>query len=176
MNISNKSILKIIFAILTIALSAQVTIPLGSIPITGQTLSILIWAFFLSPTESFLALTLYLVTGFLGLPVFADGASGLDKLTSRSGGFLVGFCFSAPIVSYFYQKAKINALHFIITWTAIGTLIILVFGVGRLSMLYGFEKGLEYGFLPLWKGALIKIILGSIIVWLLKNKLDSETT
>ena len=46
---------------------------------------------------------------------------------------------------------------------------IIAFGVGHLTYLYGFEKALEYGFYPFWQGAVVKIFLGAIIVFLLKN-------
>lgn len=46
----------------------------------------------------------------------------------------------------------------------VGTAIILLFGVGRLSQLYGWEKGIAYGFYPFWQGAIIKVILGAAVL------------
>ena len=162
---------KIIAAIVTIAIFAQITIDVGSIPITGQTLAILFWAFFLTPRQSILSLFFYLVLGFIGLPVFADGESGIGKLWGGSGGFLVGFIIGAFIVSYLYRKLKKDTILHIIMLTIVGTFVILLFGNIRLCAEYGIQKGLEYGFFPFWQGALIKILMGSIAVWLIKKYL-----
>jgi len=170
-----KSIVKITLAVITIAVAAQITIDVGAIPITGQTLAILCWAFFLSPKESVTALTTYLLLGFAGLPIFADGASGIQKLYGGSGGFLVGFLFAAGFISLYYNIIKSNTFFNILNLTFCGTLIILLFGVGRLSAIYGFEKGIEYGFTPFWKGALVKIIIGSILVWAIKKYTPAKT-
>ncbi|MEM9545685.1 MAG: biotin transporter BioY [Bacteroidota bacterium] len=156
---------------LTIAIAARVSIDVGNIPITGQTLAILAWAFFLSPVESLVVISGYLVLGFIGLPVFADGESGFDKLFGGSGGYLIGFLIASIIVSWLNQKWRVNSFSSILVLTLIGTIIILVFGVGRLITIYDLQKGIQYGFLPFWKGALIKIILGSFIVWRIKKLL-----
>jgi len=169
MNQKVKSIVKIFGAILTIAIGAQLTIDVGSIPITGQTLAILSWALFLTPREAIISLCSYLLLGFSGAPIFADGAFGIDKLYGGSGGYLIGFLIAAVSVSYLYIQSKSNAFTTILFLTTIGTIIILAFGIGRLMMLYGFEKGLEYGFYPFWKGALVKIFIGSVLVWAIKK-------
>jgi biotin transporter BioY len=47
----------------------------------------------------------------------------------------------------------------------IGTALILVCGLAQLTYLYGLDKALEYGFWPFWPGAIMKIILGAVIVY-----------
>ena len=174
MNKTVLSILKVIGAIITVSIGAQITVDIGPIPVTGQTLAILIWAFYLNVKESFFAMLFYLVLGFIGLPIFADGASGIEKLTGGSGGFLIGFVVASSIVSYLKAKSSVISLSKIIGLTTLGTLIILIFGVGRLSMLYGFEKGLEYGFFPFWQGAILKILIGAIVVFGINRLLKSN--
>ena len=168
--------IKIVAAVITIAIAAQVTFDVGSIPITGQTLAILAWAFFLSYQESLIALSLYLILGFIGAPVFADGASSIEKLYGGSGGYLIGFLVAAGFISYLYTQLKFSSFLRILGLTALGTLIILFFGVSRLIMMYGFDKGIEYGLAPFWQGALIKIIIGSILVWSIKGFLLKSKT
>ena len=48
---------------------------------------------------------------------------------------------------------------------AIGTALILICGIAQLTFLYGLDKALEYGFWPFWPGALVKIILGAVIIY-----------
>ena len=166
-----KDLSLIIAAVATIAVFAQMTIDVGSIPITGQTFAILFWAFFLTPKQSIIALIAYLILGFIGLPIFADGESGIEKLWGGSGGFLVGFVAGAFFVSHYHEKLKKNTLLHIILLTAIGTCIILLFGNIRLCAQYGIQNGLEYGFFPFWQGALIKVFIGSLVVWTIKKYL-----
>ncbi len=164
---------KLLLAVLLISLFAQLSIdlPIGetSIPITGQTFAVLLVGYYLGITWGTLAVCLYLLTGLLGLPIFADGKSGLAVLTGGSGGYLIGFIVGALLVAWL--RGQINAPIFIKAFglMALGTLVILIFGVGRLVQLYGLEKGLEYGFYPFWKGAIVKIVLGAIVVWAVDN-------
>lgn len=154
---------------IVISIAAQCTVDAGNIPITGQTLAILCSAFFLSPLESFCAISIYLIAGFVGFPVFADGESGIEKLIGGSGGYLAGFLVAATSVAYLHEKKKNSEFRYILLLTSLGTALILALGVGRLMTLYGFENGIAYGFTPFWKGALIKIFLGSAIVWFIKK-------
>ncbi len=177
MNQEIESSIRVIAAIITIAFAAQITIDIGPIPITGQTLAILCWAFFLSPGGAIMALLFYLILGFIGVPIFADRAHGLDKLYGGSGGYLIGFLIASGTISYLYTYSNSKSFITVISLTAVGTLIILLFGVGRLVMLYGFRNGIEYGLIPFWQGALVKIFIGSLIVWtikryILKSKLE----
>jgi len=142
MNIASKSpkslnlVLRIMIGIIAISISAQLTISVGDIPVTGQTLSILIIALLLQPKDTFFVLLGYLILGGSGLPIFADGASGIDKFTGGSGGFLIGFIFSSTFISYLFQRSKSKDWKDILMLTLLGTVIILIFGVGRLSMLW----------------------------------------
>ena len=164
-----KSIVRILRAVAIIAIAAQFTIDIGDIPITGQTLAILALAFFLNEKEAFLALSIYLIAGFCGAPIFADGAYGLEKLFGGSGGYLIGFLVAATFISYLQNRFKLTPFISILGCTLLGTVIILIFGISRLIMLHGFEKGIDYGLVPFWKGAIIKVIIGSLGVWAIKK-------
>jgi len=174
MNSKAISAIKVAGAIITIAIAAQITIDIGPIPITGQTLAILCWVFFLSPKESFAALLIYLLLGFSGTPIFSDGESGIEKLFGGSGGYLIGFLISGVLVSWLHHRINSTTYLSIFSLTLLGTCIILFFGVARLMMLYGFQQGIAYGFTPFWQGALVKVFLGALIVWGLKRSLSSN--
>ena len=153
-----------------IALSAQITINAGDIPISGQSLVVLLIPFFLSTRSTFISIIIYLILGVIGLPIFADFSSGFSKLTGGSGGFLIGFLISAICVSYLYRLRDNNRFLNIIGLTALGTAILLLVGNMWLTYLYRLDLALVYGFYPFWKGAIIKILLGSSLVWFIKNR------
>mgnify|MGYP002409466326 CR=1 FL=1 len=98
-----KSIVRISLfsALICIATVAIPPIPIFSIPVTLQTLIIMLTAFFLKPSEAFISVLLYLVLGFIGLPVFSGFNSGIAYILGPTGGFLLSFPISAFLISYF---------------------------------------------------------------------------
>jgi biotin transport system substrate-specific component len=73
-----------------IAVSAQVSIPMIPVPITLQTLAILMVGFAFGSRLGALTALVYLAEGFMGLPVFANGANGA-AFAGPTAGFLLGF-------------------------------------------------------------------------------------
>lgn len=86
-----------VFAALIAAFSLTPAIPIGPVPITLQTLAVVLAGLVLGPWRGFLANVLYLVVGFAGLPVFAGGAAGLAVLAQPSVGYLLAFPFGALV-------------------------------------------------------------------------------
>ena len=173
-----KNIGWMLLGVLIIIAGSQFSIDLNlkevSIPITGQSLVVLLVGFLLGRKWGSLAVFVYLLLGVLDFPVFAEGKFGWETFKKGSGGFLYGFLFAAYTVGILGDKGwGRNFAKSLIAMT-LGTIIIIVFGVMHLSFLYGFEKALEYGFFPFWRGAVVKILLGTIvaygITWLLNRK------
>ncbi|MFK7980881.1 MAG: biotin transporter BioY [Saprospiraceae bacterium] len=165
---SHHLFIQVIITLLFVALFAQLSIdvPVGesSIPITGQTFAVLLSAYWLGRKMGTMVILTYVLLGVIGFPIFADGKSGWSVLMGGSGGFLIGFIVAAYVVGYLGEKDwPFSFIKSLIAMT-LGTVIILFFGVGRLTNLYDLEKGLAYGFYPFWKGAILKIILGATII------------
>ena len=72
-----------------IAVSAQIVIPLGFIPLSLQTFTVGLTATLLGRRTGSWAITLYLLLGFIGLPVFAGGKMGIGVLFRPTGGDLI---------------------------------------------------------------------------------------
>lgn len=104
------------FAVL-IAIIAQFSLPLGLIPLTGQTLAIGLTATILGPKNSLSAIGLYLLMGLIGLPVFANHQAGLAVLFGPTGGYLIGFLFYGLIASTLLSKTNYDwRWAFIANW------------------------------------------------------------
>ena len=165
----NKDILMVGLGLLLICLGAMVSIDLpwkdGQIPITGQSLAVLVVGFLLGPKRGLLVIAIYLIAGLAGLPVFAKGASGIDALMGSSGGFLYGFLVGGYVCGALQENSFGDSFAECLTVMTIGTALILVCGIAQLTYLYGLDKALEYGFWPFWPGAIVKIILGAAIVY-----------
>jgi len=86
-----------VFAALIAVLSLVPGIPIGPVPITLQTLGVILAGLVLGPWRGFAATALYLLVGFAGLPVFAGGAAGIGVLARPSVGYLLSFPFAALV-------------------------------------------------------------------------------
>ncbi|MGI6642603.1 MAG: biotin transporter BioY [Bacillota bacterium] len=83
-------------AALTGALAlVQVPLPFSPVPITGQTLGVMLAGTICGPWGGALSMLGYLALGCLGFPVFAGGQSGLATLAGPTGGYLLGFAIGA---------------------------------------------------------------------------------
>ena len=143
----------------------------AGLPITGQTFAVLLVAFFLGGWYGFLAVVIYVAAGLFGLPVFAGGASGLEKLYGNSGGYLVGFMFAASIVGGYGDRGWRKSFVKCILAMLIGTVLILLLGVIKMAFIsgQGLEKALANGFYPfIWAG-LVKVVLGGVVAYFLEK-------
>lgn len=89
-----------VFTALLVAAALVPGIPLGGlgVPITLQTLAVILTGLVLGPVRGGLAVLLYLLLGFVGLPVFSRGQSGLQVLSGPTAGYLVSFLVAAVVV------------------------------------------------------------------------------
>ena len=78
-------------AVALLAMSAMVTVPLGPVPFTLQTLVLAMLPAILGGRGAVAAVGLYLLAGALGLPVFSGFSGGVGQLLGPTGGFLWGF-------------------------------------------------------------------------------------
>lgn len=126
MNKQKAMIFAALFAALISAV-AVVKIPLAftPVPITLQTLFVLLSGAMLGPSYGALAMIIYLLLGAIGLPVFSGGSSGLGALLGPTGGFLFSFPIAAFVIGRLSSTKKITGLLFAML---IGTLIIYIMG------------------------------------------------
>lgn len=87
-----------------VASAAQLVIPFWPVPLTMQTFAVLLVGTALGPLRGALSLTLYLMLGIVGLPIFAGGESG-SLFAMTSGGYIVGFVLAAAVVGYLARRA-----------------------------------------------------------------------
>lgn len=88
-----------------VALLAKVSFFIGPIPITGQTLGVIVVGAALGARRGAAALTTYLLVGLAGLPVFAGPVAGPAYVLSPSFGFIVGFVPAAFLAGWFAERA-----------------------------------------------------------------------
>jgi biotin transport system substrate-specific component len=114
---------------LVVAISAQVVIPAVPVPFTGQTLGVLAVGTALGFRRGMAALVLYLALGTAGLPVFAEGDSGVARLLGASGGYLIGFAVAAAIVGRLAELGWDRRVPGALVAMLIGTAVVYAIGV-----------------------------------------------
>jgi biotin transport system substrate-specific component len=120
-----------------VALCAHISIPLGftPVPITLQPFAVLLLGLLLAPQMSFAALSLYLLEGAAGLPVFSPhGLGGIAQLFGPTGGYLLAAPFAAAIVGLLYRAGKQRAWAAFAS-AAVGDVVLLAIGALWLEVL-----------------------------------------
>jgi len=167
MNIRLRHLALILIGTLLIALCARISFYLGDnpVPYTFQTFGVLLSAGALGFRRGVAATALYLLLGIVGLPIFAGGDHGLERLLGASGGYLVGFVVASAVVGRLAELGWDRNLVGSVGAMLIGSLLIYAVGVpwlafaafhGDLGM--AFEKGMVT-FLA-WD--VIKLLLASV--------------
>jgi len=146
-----------------VALLAQVEIPLWPVPITGQTLGVIIVGASLGAWRGAAALTTYMVLGLAGLPIFAGLTGSLLAVAKPSFGFVIGFIFSAFVAGWFAERAwdRRPALAFV--GFAAASAVPFVFGIPYLAFVLNVSLGLDLSFVEILQAGLFPFILGGLV-------------
>jgi biotin transport system substrate-specific component len=144
-----------------ISLGAWVSVPFFPVPLTLQTLFVLL-AGAVMKRYAVIPVSLYVVLGALGLPVFHTGVAGIGILLGPTGGYLTGFIFAALVVGLAYERESETIR---ISGLLAGTVIIYVCGVTWLmySLPTRLIPAVISGVLPFIPGDMIKIYAAYMI-------------
>ena len=145
------------------ALAAQLafTVPWTPVPYTGQTAAVLLVGTALGARKGAASMALYVLLGMVGLPVYAGGAHGVERLLGLTGGYLLGFIVASALVGrlaeHAWDRSRIGAALLM----ALGNLVIYLIGVPVLAIVGGLAwtdavQGGALVFLP-WDAAKIAV-------------------
>lgn len=162
------------FGVALLAVSAKINLPLPYVPMTLQTLVVLMIGAVYGWRLGTLTIIAYLAVGALGLPVFAGSVGGLKPLTGATAGFLSGFVVAAFITGWFSERGWDRSMVRLFVVMAIGHIVIMAMGFAWLAygMKLGAEKAWLVGVMPFLAGALVKNTLGAILVPVLRGMVD----
>ena len=159
------------FAVLT-ALLAQLRIDLGftPVPITGQTLGVLLAGTTLGSRRGAASMALYWIVGMV-VPFgwYSNATHGWKVASGATAGYLVGFVVAAFVVGLLAEKGQDRSL--VTSWPAMlaGTVVVYVFGVAWLAhkidvpVFDGKENAITMGLVPFVAGDLVKLVLAGLV-------------
>ena len=159
-----KSILIIFLGSIALAISAKIKIPFYPVPMTMQTFVVLFLGMCFGYKIGLASVSLYLLEGIIGLPVFSNSPErgvGLVYFTGPTMGYLIGFLTAC----YFASFIKDNDNYFLIfIKLVLSVSTIYLLGVLWLGILLGWDKPIiKFGVSPFLYAELTKIILLTVL-------------
>ncbi|HLW93543.1 MAG TPA: biotin transporter BioY [Roseiarcus sp.] len=149
---------------LALAISAKVQVPFYPVPMTLQTLAVLMIGAAYGMRLAGATLALYLLEGLIGLPVFAGEVAGPAYAAGPTGGYLVGFVAAAALVGWLAERGWDRSLFRLIAAMATGHVVVFVFGFAWLAALFGAQKAWIGGVEPFIAGTIVKTLLAAALI------------
>ena len=151
-----------------LTISAKISIPFYPVPMTMQTLVVLLIGMAYGWKLGGATILLYLAEGALGLPVFSgtpEKGIGIAYMMGGTGGYLLGFIIAASIVGFLASLGwDRNPLKTILAML-IGNIVIYMTGLLWLGALFGWDKQiLDWGLKPFLFGDLVKIAIAAALL------------
>tara|TARA_B100000287_G_scaffold77137_1_gene69202 strand:+ start:589 stop:1140 length:552 start_codon:yes stop_codon:yes gene_type:complete len=167
-SVTNQKLLKIFFAIvigsIVLTISSKIKIPFYPVPMTMQTFVVLFLGIAFGSKIALATISLYLLEGILGMPVFSNSPEkgvGLVYFTGPTMGYLIGFLFAAFISGYINLNTKLYLVLFKLILTVS---VIYILGMLWLGILIGWDKPIfELGAKPFLLAELFKILILSLL-------------
>lgn len=144
---------------------SQIALPIGPIPITLQTLAVLMIGFLLPPKNAVLVTSLYIVSGLIGLPFFSGFSGGFQSVLLPSFGFALSFILASAVQSWYLSSVKTTRTPQLIIAGLLNILITYTIGLPYMFGILNFYMGnsmdtttiLMLGFVPFIPGDLLKL-------------------
>jgi biotin transport system substrate-specific component len=157
-----------------LALSAKINLPLPYVPMTLQTLVVLMIGAAYGWRLGSATVIAYLAEGAIGLPVFAGPVGGLAPLLGPTAGYLAGFVAAAFITGWLSERGWDRSVPRLFIAMGLGHIVILAAGFTWLAfgMKFGVEKAWLVGIAPFVAASVIKNALGAVFVPAIRHMLD----
>ena len=151
------------------AIGAFISIPIGEVPISMQSLFVILSGLILGSKLAALSQIIYIILGLIGLPIFANFTGGLQSIMKPSFGFIIGFVFAAYIVGKIRENSR--STKSILMASFVATLVIYMFSLPYMYYMLNIvmAKGLslatviKIGCLLFLPGDILKAIISSLI-------------
>jgi len=164
----------VVFGTALLTLSAKANLPLPLVPMTLQTLVVLLIGAAYGARLGAMTVLVYVAEAAIGFPVLAGPIGGLAPMVGPTGGYLAGFVVAAFVVGWFAERGWDRSVARLFVAMAIGHVAILALGFVWLAygMHLGAEKAWLVGVTPFLAGSLIKNALGATMLPALRRLLD----
>lgn len=160
-----RNVALIIAGSLLLTLSAKIKVPFYPVPMTMQTLAVMLIGFTFGWRMAGATVLFYLAQGAFGLPVFAgtpEKGIGLAYMMGPTGGYLLGFVLAAVLCGWLAERGWDRSPLRLVAAMILANGVIYLLGVAWLGSVVGWDKPvLAWGMIPFLYGDLLKIVLGA---------------
>jgi biotin transport system substrate-specific component len=140
--------MQVLIGVGLLASAAQIAIPLQPVPITLQTMAVMLIGLFYSQKAALKTVLSYLAVGASGVPVFAHATGGMHILFGPTGGYLVGFLVAAVAMATAREYIRKETYLTMLCSALTGTFAIYLLGVSWLALFVGSSHAFELGCTP----------------------------
>lgn len=170
-NAKTMALIGVMTAVICIMGPLSIQLPVSPVPISLGTLAIYFVVYVLGMKKGTISCCVYLLIGFIGIPVFTAFSSGPAKLFGPTGGYLIGYIFMALLCGAVVDKTNNVFLCFL--GMLLGTAVLYLFGTVWLAHQADmtFMEALAAGVIPFILGDLAKIVVAMIAGGQIKKRL-----
>lgn len=178
-NTVTRNILLAVAGSIALWVSAKIQIPFYPVPVSMQTLVVLMIGMAFGWKLGASTVALYLAEGFAGLPVFAgtpEKGIGIAYMVGPTGGYLLGFVIAAAAVGWLAERGFDRSIFWTAVAMLIGSALIYLPGVFWLGSVVGWDKPvLQWGVIPFLYGDVLKLILAALLMPALWKLISPKT-
>jgi len=164
-------VLRVALGTLFLTASSWVAVPTVPVPITMQTYAVIVVGAVFGARLGAITVLAWLTEAAIGLPVLAQGASGLAVFLGPTAGYLFSFPLAAGFVGWVLDRRSHHGIVRSFVAMLAGNAINLALGVFWLSAAIGWRRALVVGFLPFWIGGIVKAVLATATVLLFRHSM-----
>ena len=154
----------------------SIPLPFSPVPISFTNLAIYFSLYVLGMKAGTVSYLIYLLLGFVGLPVFSGFSGGVGKLAGPTGGYLIGFIFMAIVSGWIIDRFPGKYLYHTLG-LVLGTIICYAFGTIWLARQLNmtFIAGLGVGVIPYLPGDGLKILAALLVGPTLRKQIQRQS-
>ncbi len=163
-----RNVVLVALGVLFTALLAQVSVPVpGSpVPVTGQTLAVVLTAASLGPARGVSVQVVYILAALVGLPFYSEASGGWDVVVGATGGYVFGFIPAAYLIGLAARHGADRRFRTSVPLFVAGQAVVFAVGVPWLALATGMSaaQALEAGFYPFILGGLVKAAVAAAVL------------
>ncbi|WP_018923967.1 biotin transporter BioY [Salsuginibacillus kocurii] len=171
---TKEMVLAALFAaiIAVLGLLPPIPLPFTPVPVTAQTLGVMLAGSFLGMKLGGMSTGLFVLLIVLGAPILAGGRGGLSVFASPSGGFVLSYPFAAMLMGYMVERLWVSLKIWKLLCVHIFGGILFIYGIGAPYQAFITDVPIEVaflasaGFLP---GDLLKAVLAAVVVYQIRS-------
>jgi biotin transport system substrate-specific component len=160
-----------VLGVAVMAASSWIDVPMYPVPMTLQTLAVMVIAGLCGGGLGGLIVAVWLVLGAIGAPVYAGGESGVEALSGPTGGYLGGMLLVAVACGRLMERTRWRGWAPTLGVCALGHVLVLGLGWARLAQMIGVVEAWTSGVAPFLVGAAVKTVAAVVLIRLVERVL-----